>query len=159
MHRWMMRAAVAMAILWSTAPASASELLLGRATAAPGASVTVPVGFRQGRGPVAVAVDTDIAFNARAFGNPRCAPGADLATSGPGAKLVICGQPRPGIVRVAVLGMNSEPVGTGELATVTFDVAANAHQRLYSLRQKPGAADAQGTDFRLRHRNGSIRVR
>jgi len=104
-------------------------------------------------------VDTDIAFDVRAFGNPRCAPGANLSTSGPGAKLVICGQPRPGIVRLAVLGMNTDSVGSGELATVTFDVAGTARQRLYILRQTPGAADAQGTDFRLRHHNGSIRVR
>lgn len=153
------RAAVAALVLWAAAPAFASDLGLGHVTARRGQSVTVPVVYRQTRGPVAVAVSTDITFDTTALSHPQCALGAALSSSGPAAKLVICSEPAPGVLRLAVLGLNAAPIASGEIATVSFDVAATARPRPSVLRHKPGAADAQGTDFRLTHRNGAIRIR
>jgi hypothetical protein len=153
------RAVVVAVIFWGATQASASELRLGRVTATPGTSVTVPITYRQGRGAVAVALGSDVTFDPRVLSKPRCAAGSALIASGPGAKLVTCGEPQPGLVRIAVLGLNTTPLPTGEIATVTFDVAATAPRRLYILRHKSGAADANGADFRLTHRSGVIRTR
>lgn len=150
--------AVTVLVLGSAAQAFAGQLALGKANAKPGRSATVPITFRQG-GPVAVAVGTDITFDTKALSKPRCETGSAVSTSGPGAKMVICSEPKPGVVRLAVLGLNTAPLPNGEIALLTFDVASSTQHQLYVLHQTPGGADANGTDFRLRNRNGSIHIK
>ncbi len=133
--------------------ASAGELVVGAASAAPGQSVTVPVTYTAG-GRSAVAVASDVRFNTAIFKNPRCTGGSDL----PAAKSVRCGTPKSGILRLAVFGLNTDPMVSGEVAKITFDVAPNAKKGRYRLRNKPSAADKDGNDFRLAHGHGAVRV-
>ncbi len=133
--------------------ASAGELVVGVANASPGQSVTVPVTYTAS-GRSAVAVASDIRFNTAIFKNPRCAGGSDLPTN----KSVRCGTPKSGILRLAVFGLNTDAMGSGEIAKITFDVAPNAKNGRYKLRNKPSAADKDGNDFHLAHGHGAVRV-
>jgi hypothetical protein len=149
---------VTLLVLCGASGAFASQLALGNVSGQNGQSVTVPVTYRHSRGRVAVAVGTDITYDRAVLTNPRCDTGSAVSTSGPAAKMVVCGQPKPGVLRLAVVGLNTAPLPDGEVATVTFDVASTKHHRIHPLRHKPGASDAHGTDFRLTRRNGAIRT-
>lgn len=151
-------AAIAIVMTGTAAQAFAGQLALGSASGAPGQSVSLPLTFRQGTGPVAVALGTDVSFNASALSKPRCGAGSALSTSGPTAKLVTCAEPSPGVLRIAVLGLNTAPLPDGEVATVTFDVAPGAREGVVALSVKAGGADALGTDFDLEHSDGSVKV-
>lgn len=147
--------ALVLAVLWCNArSAPAGQLSLGRATARPGQTVTVPVVYAAGAGPVAAGLATDIAFNPVGLSHPRCASGAALGAS----KAVKCAEPKRGLVRIAIYGLNLDAIPAGEVATVSFDVAPGPRRRVYRLRHKPTAATADGTDFSLAHRSGAIRV-
>ena len=146
-------------LVW-TAAAHAGELAIGNAQVLSGQTVTVPVTYTAGKAgkKVAAAVATDIRFNSKVFSNPRCEDGSALGSGAAAAKTVKCAEPQPGLLRVAVFGLNVAPVPEGEVARVTFDVAADARPGRYRLRQKPTAADASGNDFRLVQRHGAVRV-
>jgi len=133
--------------------AQAGELILGSADVVPGTTLTVPLTY-QATGRDAVAVASDIRFNAAIFQNPRCSDGSDLGAG----KSVRCASPKRGILRVAVFGLNSDALSGGELAKVSFDIPATAKQGRYKLRNKPSAADKDGNDFRLKHTHSSVRV-
>lgn len=133
--------------------ASAGELTVGTANAAPGTSVTVPVTYAAS-GQNAVAVASDVRYNTAIFKNPRCEGGSGL----PANKSVRCGTPKKGILRIAVFGLNTDTLASGEVAKITFDVASGAKQGRYKLRNKPSAADKDGNDFRLAHEHGVVRV-
>lgn len=136
-----------------TPSARAGELVLGNAEVVPGTTVTVPLTYTTG-GRDAVAVASDIRFNATIFQNPRCADGSALAAG----KSVRCATPKRGILRVAVFGLNNDTLPGGELATITFDIPAGAKAGRYKLRNKPSAADKDGSDFRLKHGHGTVSV-
>lgn len=135
----------------------AGELTVGSAQTQPGQTVSVPVTYDPGSGRTAAALATDVRFDGKALKNPRCQAGSALS-GGNAPKAVKCAVPRTGVLRLAVYGLNTEPVPAGELASISFDVAADAHPHSYKLRQKPSAADAAGKDFLLKHRNGVIQV-
>jgi hypothetical protein len=161
-ERVMQRAVTAMVmaaglLMWTTV-AFAGEMSLGAAEVLPGQPVTLALTYTGG-GRVAAAVATDIRFNAKVFTNPRCESGSALASNGTAAKSVKCAEPKPGLLRVAVFGLNVAPVPNGEVALVTFDVAPGARPGQYRLRQKPTAADATGNDFRLQRHHGAVRVK
>lgn len=134
--------------------AQAGGLALGRATTVAGRTVTVPLVYTAGRGPDAVALATDIRFDPAVLSQPRCAGGRSLGSG----KDVKCSEPRSGLLRLAVYGLNLDSVPAGEVATVTFDVAPGARPRSYQLRHTASAATADGTDFTLRQRPGTVRV-
>jgi len=145
-------------LMWA-AGAFAGQLVIGVAQVQPGQSVTLPVTYVTGKAgkKVAAAVATDIHFNDKVFNNPRCEAGSALSHAA-AAKTVKCAEPKPGVLRLAVFGLNVAPMPEGEVALVTFDVAADARPARYRLRQKPSAADAAGNDFRLGPRNGAVHV-
>ncbi len=131
----------------------AGEIRLGEATVEPGQSVTVPLRY-SASGKTAVAVASDVRFNTSIFKNPRCSGGSAL----PANKSVRCGNPSRGVLRLAIFGLNTDPLPSGELATITFDIPATAKPGRYKLRNKPSAADKDGNDFRLTHGHGTVRV-
>lgn len=145
---------ITVAMFASGATASAGELIVGDAQAQPSAEVTVPITYRQGTGPAAAGLATDIRFP-KGLTQPRCAPGAALSG---GQKTVKCAEPKPGLLRVAVFGLNLDAIPDGEVATVTFQVSPGARPGSYRLRNRPSAADAEGKDYRLRHHDGMIRI-
>jgi hypothetical protein len=153
-HGWALMG-LAAALLLHPTTSYGGELALGRAAGQPGQSVTVPLIYRQGLGPQAAGLATDIQFNPTALVHPRCAAGPALDDA---AKSVVCAEPQPGLLRVGVYGLNLDPVPDGEVATITFDLLSQARRGLYSLRHTPSAADAQGRDFFLARRNGAVRV-
>ena len=136
------------------APALAGELSIGDAQARPGSEVTLPITYQQGTGPAAAALASDIRFP-RGLTEWRCAPGAALSG---GQKTVKCAEPKPGLLRIAVYGLNLDPIPDGEVATVTFQVSPAARPAAYRLRHRPSAADATGKDYRLRHHDGILRI-
>jgi hypothetical protein len=139
------------------AHADASQLQVGRVRAQPGQSVTVPVIYRKGAGPVATALTTDIRFDTTALAHPRCAAGSALSEGG-ADKRVMCAEPSPGMLRLVLFGFNQDPVPNGQVATVTFDVSADAQRQPYRLENTPTASDAAGHDFRLARKNGDVGV-
>jgi len=145
-------------LMWA-AGAFAGQLVIGKGQVQPGQSVTVPVTYVAGKAgnTVAVAVATDIYFNTKVLSNPRCEAGSALSHAA-AAKSVKCAEPKPGSLRLAVFGLNVAPMPEGEVALVTFDVAADARPARYRLRQKASAADAAGNDFRLGSHNGAVSV-
>lgn len=157
MTRKMMWALGGALVLCSATHAFAAQLKVGRVKGQPGQSVIVPVTY-DGSGRVAMtALSTDIHYRPEVLSNPRCAAGADLNASG-ADKTVQCSEPQPGLLRLVVFGLNQNAMPTGEVATVTFDVAADARPRKLQLRSKPSGADAAGNDRPVRRRNGSVRV-
>jgi hypothetical protein len=144
-------------ILWNASSAFGGELSLGTGHATRGGTVTLSVIYREANGPAAVGVATDVKFDPNGLTQPHCAVGGALA-SGTVSKSVRCAEPQAGVLRLAVYGLNRDPVPDGEVATVTFSVAAQARRRMYRLRQRPTAADADGRDFNLAHRTGAVRV-
>jgi hypothetical protein len=148
---------IATAVLSNAAMASGPELVLGSAQSQAGQMVTVPVTYKPGGGRTAVALATDVRFNPATFQNPRCEAGSALIGSN-ASKSVRCAEPKTGVLRLAIFGLNTEPVPAGEVARITFNVSADARPRAYRLRQKPTAADAAGKDFLLRRRDGTVRV-
>lgn len=157
MMRAAMWALVCMSLCGAATRGAAADLSLGRVTAHRGQPVTIPVGY-SGKGALpAAALGTEIKFNPAVLSHPRCAPGAALATGSTG-KTVKCTERGRGVVRLAVFGLNLDAVPSGEVATITFDVAPSAQPKLYRLRHKPSAADANGTDFSLNARSGAVRV-
>ena len=132
-----------------------SQLQLGQGRGQAGRSVTLPLTYKLSGGRTAVALATDIQFDPAALSNPRCDSGNVLSRAG---KSVQCAQPRPGLLRIAVFGLNSNPVPEGEVATVTFDVAPGVRPRRVVLRQTPSAADANGTEFRIGRKTGLVRL-
>lgn len=140
-------------IVASTTAALAGEIRLGDAVVEPGQSVTVPLSY-SASGKTAVAVASDVRFNTSIFKNPRCSGGSAL----PANKSVRCGNPSRGVLRLAIFGLNTDPLPSGELATITFDIPATAKPGRYKLRNKPSAADKDGNDFRLTHGHGAVRI-
>ena len=140
-------------LLLTTTQAYAGQLAIGSANVQPGQTVSVPITYTA-EGKTAVAVASDIRFNTTIFKNPRCENGSALGSD----KSVRCGTPKPGILRLAVFGLNTNPVAVGEVAKIVFDVAAGAKPGRYTLRHKPTAADKDGNDFKLVHSHGVIRV-
>lgn len=146
---------IAAAVLSSATTVFGGELALGSAQAGPGQTVTIPLTYSPGKGRVAVAVASDIRFNTRALQHPRCEAGSALTG---GSKSVKCAEPKRGVLRLAVFGFNTDPMPAGEVARISFDVAANARPGSYGLRQKPSAADAAGKDFLIKRQNGAVRI-
>ena len=142
------------AVLCGATLVRAGELALGNAQGQPGHTVTVPLVYMAGPR-AAAAVASDIRFDARALRNPRCAAGGALNGTG---KQVRCAEPKRGLLRIAIFGLNLSAVPNGEVAQVTFDVSPNAPFRRYALRQRASAADAEGKDFLLKHRNAKLSV-
>jgi len=131
----------------------AGELKVGSADAVPGQPVTISIDYTAS-GKTAAALASDVRFNTNIFKNPRCTPGSNT----PPTKSVRCGNPSKGVLRLAVFGLNTDPIGSGEVAKITFDVAPDAKKGRYKLRNKPSAADKDGNDFRLSHAHGAVRV-
>jgi hypothetical protein len=154
-HGWGAAVALTAAILFHPATGLAGQLALGRDAGRPGQTVTLPLTYRQGTGTEAAGLATDILFKSSVLTHPRCTAGSVLSRA---AKTVTCAEPQPGLLRVAVYGLNLDPVPDGDVATLTFDVAPGARRGLYLLRNIATGADAQGTDFPLAHRNGAVRV-
>lgn len=146
---------VIVAMFTGAATAFAGELTLGRTRGQTGGEVTVPLTYRQSSGPAAAGMATDIRFDPKGLTQPRCAAGAALSS---GQKSVKCAEPQPGLLRVAIYGLNLDPVPDGEVATVTFRVSPQARHGLYRLRHQPSAADAGGKEFTLLRHDGLIRV-
>ncbi len=141
-------------ILGGVANALSGQLTLGAARAAPGQTVTLPVTYDPGTGRTAVALGSDIRFRT-GLTNPRCAPGRALSKAG---KTVRCAEPKPGLLRLVVFGLNVGPIPAGELALVTFDIAPGMRARSYRLQHTTRGADANGKEFGLRRRSGTIIV-
>ena len=138
------------------AEALAGELIVGNVRGRPNGEVSVPVVYSQGTGPPAAAVASDIRFDSKHLRQLRCSPGVAASR---GQKTVKCAEPRRGVLRLAVYGLNLDPIPDGEVATVTFRVSPRARSRVYQLAHTPTAATADGKDFSLTHHNGAIRVR
>ena len=145
-------------ILGSAARTFGSELALGSAAAQPGQTITVPVTYTPKGDATAAALTTDLRFDAKALSHPRCESGSALTGGEQAGKTVKCVERQPGMLRLLVYGLNLGPVPAGEIARVSFDVAAGARPRSYRLRHRATAADANGNDFTLRHRDGTVRV-
>ena len=144
----------AIALFASGVTALAGELSIGDAQAQPGGEATVPITYQQGTGPAAAALTSDIRFSDR-LTQFRCAPGAALSG---GQKTVKCAEPRRGLLRIAVYGLNLDPIPDGEVAIVSFHVPPGMRRRAYRLRNRPSAADAAGKEYPLRHRDGIVRI-
>jgi hypothetical protein len=155
-RRWAASGVLAAMMLCSAATAFGGELALGRVIGQPGQPVSVPVLYRQGSGPAMVGLGTDILFDPAALTHPRCSAGSGLA--GATQKTVKCAEPHAGVLRLLVFGLDVSPVPDGEVATVTFDVAAGTRRRLLRLRHTPTAADANGKDITLTRRDGAVQL-
>ena len=141
------------AILLTATHVNAGQLAVGSANTQPGQTVSVSVTYTA-EGKTAVALASDVRFNTAIFKNPRCENGSALG----GDKSVRCGTPKPGILRLAIFGLNTNPVAAGEVAKIVFDVAPAAKAGRYTLRHKPTAADKDGNDFKLTHSHGVVHV-
>ena len=142
-------------IVCDSAGAFAGGLQLGRVSGEAGQPVTIPVVYRGGRRP-ASALMVDIKFHS-GLTNPQCAAGAALS-NGNADKSVSCAERSPGSFRLILFGMNQDPIPNGEVATITFDVAATARPGLYALKATPTAAEPNGHKMRLAKRSGAVKV-
>jgi hypothetical protein len=134
----------------------AGEVQIARVNGRLGQPVSVPVTYRAGSGPATTALSTDIHFD-KELTNPRCAPGAVLA-SGAADKQLTCGVVTPGLLRLLLFGFNQDPIPSGEIATITFDVSPNARRRLHRLQNIPLGSDADANGLALTHKSGLVRV-
>lgn len=142
------------ALLSSTAPHSA-YLRLGRVRGRRGQSLSVPVVYHSGAGPLATSVAADVIFDPGVFTHPRCQRHTSLTHA---RKTIRCAELEPGHLRMAVYGLNANPVPDGRLATVQFDVAPQARLGLYRLRHVPTASEAAGREFPLVRHGGTVRL-
>lgn len=141
-------------IVLSGAQALAGGLQVGRVNARPGQPIAVPVTFTAGRGTAVTALTVDIHFD-KGLTNPRCAQGAAMAGVD---KIVRCAEVDPGQVRLLIFGFNQDAMPSGEVATVTFDVAPNWRHRLHRLLSEVSASDADGKPIQLARKSGTVRV-
>jgi hypothetical protein len=144
------------ALVCNAATAFGGDLALARVTGKRGQPVSVPVLYRQGGGSAAAGLATDIVFDPTVLTHPRCTAGAALGSAN--EKTVKCAEPRPGLLRLLVYGLNLGAVPSGQVAIVTFDVAAGTQRRSLRLRHTPTAADANGKEIPLNHHNGAVRI-
>jgi len=143
-------------LTYAASPTSASDLKIGRLQATAGAPVTVPVTYTAKGAPAATALSTEIRFD-KGLANPRCAAG-DAIAGGKADKTVRCGTPEPNVLRIIVFGFNQDPIPSGEIATITFDVLRSGRHRIHRLGNLPLASDGTGREFRLARKSGIVRV-
>lgn len=158
--KWQMVSVLMVAgMLCGAARAFGGELALGSVPAHRGDIASVPVTYRPGSG-TAVALATDIRFNAVVLMHPRCEPGSALTGTATGTKSVKCDSRRSGLVHLAVVGVghDTSPLPAGEVARVIFDVGQNAGRHQYELEQRATASNADGRNIRLKTRSGAVRV-
>jgi len=141
-------------IVLSGTQALAGGLQVGRVSARPGQPITVPVSFTAGKGDAVTALTVDIHFD-KGLINPRCAQGAVIANVD---KVVRCAEVDRGQIRLLIFGFNQDPLPSGEVATVTFDVAPNWRRRLHRLASEVSASDADGKPIQLARKSGTVRV-
>jgi hypothetical protein len=123
----------------ATANPNPSVLTVGGGSAAPGATVTMPVKL-EGKGASLCSLTTDISYDpvvltflSAEIGPAATDAGKDLSSS----------TPSPGVLRLGWLGFNVTPVGDGDVAFVSFTVAEGASGST-TLDHACGASDCAG---------------
>jgi len=164
-------ASVVIVEVWGIGIAEAAMLRVGRAHGRPEGTVSVPVRFARQQGENIVGLSGDITFDATVLANPRCEVARKLgiewgARKGRGGsemareKTAVCSEPRPGVVRIGIFGLNLVPIPAGEVATVTFDVLPTAKPGRYPLTVSPGSAGPAGEEVGITTgKDGFVRVR
>lgn len=120
-----------------------------------GATVVVSVAYRSGE-PPASALAADVRFDRRSLARPRCLAGVALRGT---AKAVQCAEPKPGVVRIIVLGLDREALAEGDLVRVEFDVVAAPRKPNHWVRlRRTSASTGDGESLRLRRRAPVSRI-
>ena len=137
-------------------------LRVGRAVSCADGTVTVPIRFHPGPDVDVVGLSGDVAFDTSALANPRCDVSGILERGkheGSGTmKTIVCSEPRPGLVRLGIFGLDMERIPRGKLATLTFDVVAGADPGFYPLTITADSSNAAGEDMDVTGRDGRVRV-
>jgi PKD repeat protein len=114
-------------------------LTVGNSSAAPGASVTVPVTLT-GRDATLCGLTTDVTYDLASltFTSAQIGPAALAA-----GKSLNSSTPSTGVIRLAILGINVTPIGDGIVAYLTFQVAQGASGSTV-LNHSCGGTDCEG---------------
>ena len=131
----------------------AAGLSLGQGSGAPGDKVEIPVTL-SGGGSIPCALSMDISYDTQAlyFEGVEAGPAGTAA-----GKQTISNIPKPGVVRVAIYGLNQTPVQDGTVAKLTFSISTGASSDQL-LGATCSAADAAGGDLTTSCGGGSISV-
>ncbi|MFC1591959.1 hypothetical protein ACFL43_05500 [Thermodesulfobacteriota bacterium] len=142
--------AVALAAL----QAQAASLDLGSALASPGESVTLPLTLSGSDG--IVSLSTDISIKSGILGNPTVALSPAALAAG---KEIFYNVLSRGVLRIGILGYNLNDIPEGLVAEVTFDLKSGICLRKnIPLKNRPGAADAEGRPVAITGESGTIRI-
>ncbi len=145
------------------ADAVPSRLRVGKARSGADGTVTLPIRFSGQPNGVVIGLSGDVTFDTTVLANPRCDVAGVLdprRQRGSGVtKTVVCSEPRPGLVRIGIFGLDMGPIPRGTLATLTFDVLTGARPGRHPLTIVPGSSGPTGEDMGVAGRDGYVYVR
>ena len=133
----------------------AASVNLGTGEGSAGGSVTIPITLSGGSGIAATSMD--ISYERSQLANPS----AEIGPSAQSAdKKVFASTTPEGLFRIGVVGMNLNEIPDGVVATISFDVLADAASgKTVVVGNVPSGSDAKGNAIGISGRKGVITVK
>jgi predicted outer membrane repeat protein len=136
-----------------------AELVLSEAIGLPGDTVGITASLALLDAAAAVsATANDITYNTGLFGAPVCTINPAIGLGSLPDKQLSQSFPSAGVLRVAILSLNSTPIPAGDLYTCAFDISAGAAAGTFALLNTASASAPDGSAVPTSSVSGSITV-
>ena len=146
------------------APAASTEvqsaaLSLSGGSGTPGATVTLDVSLTTGSGTAPSSVQWDLTYSSSDLSLVSGTYDANGAAGTAAGKLVDCNTMSAGVVRCIVSGINTTSIGSGVLATLTFQIASGTTDTSTTVSlMSPAASDANANALSITGSGATVTI-